>query len=84
MARVEGKQIDTLPSQMYGVQLDGTITKMAVDSDGKLKVSPMYFVENGNTLELWWNNCLVQSWTATIEQEAGSPFGLLLAITNAT
>jgi hypothetical protein len=23
------------------------------------------FVDNGNTLELWWNGTLVQSWTVT-------------------
>jgi hypothetical protein len=24
-----------------------------------------YFVKNGDTLELWWNGVLVQSWTYT-------------------
>jgi len=39
MAEREGYQIDTLPSQLYGRQSDGTVTKLAVDSDGKLIVS---------------------------------------------
>jgi hypothetical protein len=43
MANFEGKQKDTLPIQLYG--LDGsTIRKVAVDSNGKVKVTGGVFV----------------------------------------
>lgn len=40
-----------------------------------------YFVENGDTLELWWNGSLVQSWTVTPPATSGTPIGLLLVLT---
>jgi hypothetical protein len=39
------------------------------------------FVENGATLELWYYNQLVDSWTVVIP--TGRPIGLLLALTYA-
>ena len=42
-----------------------------------------YFVENGNTLELWWKEVVVQDWTVTPEAPpVGSPLGLLLVLTH--
>ena len=68
MANNEGQQVDTLPIQLYGH--DGLLVrKVAVDADGKLIITggggTIYFVENGNDLELWWNSTLVHSWTVT-------------------
>ena len=46
-----------------------------VDSSAK-------FVDNGNTLELWWKSTIVQTWTVSPTPPAsGSPIGLLLALT---
>ena len=39
------------------------------------------FVDNGDTLELWWNGMLVESWTHTIVVGTGNPIGLLLSLT---
>ena len=40
------------------------------------------FAVNGNTLELWWNGTLVQSWTVTpATPAAGNSIGLLLSLT---
>jgi hypothetical protein len=40
-----------------------------------------YFVENGNTLELWWKGVKVQQWTYTAAPPvAGSPFGAWLGL----
>lgn len=43
----------------------------------------VYFVENGNTLELWWNGSLVHSWTV-VPAMVGKPVGLLLSLTYAS
>jgi len=50
---------------------------------GKLDlVSETYFVENGDTIELWWNGSIVQSWTKALPTGgAGVPIGLLLSLT---
>jgi hypothetical protein len=51
-----------------------------------IPTSPTYsgYAANGNTLELWWNGALVQSWTYTpiAPDLTGQPWGLLLAITH--
>ena len=40
------------------------------------------YAANGNTLELWWNGMLVESWTVTpTTPPAGTPLGLLLTLT---
>ena len=38
-AKREGQQVDTLPSQMYGITSAGDVKKLSVDSDGKIIVS---------------------------------------------
>jgi hypothetical protein len=84
VANFEGHQKDTLPVQAYG--LDGlVIRKVAVDADGKVKITGITdrFVENGNTLELWWNGSLVHSWTVVPAGNVGKPMGLLLSLTYA-
>lgn len=44
------------------------------------------FAVNGNTLELWWNGTLVQSWTVTPVAPVltGQPMGMLLTLTYAS
>ena len=55
---------------------------------GNLPASPITsgFAENGNTLELWWNGLLVQSWTYTpvAADLTGQPWGLLLSLTHSS
>ena len=46
-------------------------------------VKDAYFLENGNTLELWWNGSLVHSWTVVPAGNVGKPMGLLLSLTYA-
>jgi len=40
-----------------------------------------YFVENGDTLELWFHDQLVDSWAVVLP--TGRPIGLLLSLTYA-
>jgi len=41
------------------------------------------FIEDGNTLELWYKSNLVQSWTVDGSgTQTGTPIGLLLALTH--
>jgi hypothetical protein len=42
MASYEGAQVDTLPIQLYGVDSDGVIRKLAVDSTGKIVLTAEY------------------------------------------
>jgi hypothetical protein len=96
MARREGQQVDTFPSQLYGIDSNGIVRKIAVDSTGKLVLSEDYFPyleegetttkngyykENGNTLELWWKSTLVASYTVIpAAPVVGSPFGAWLGL----
>ena len=40
----------------------------------------MYFLENGNTLELYWKSQKVQSWTYVPPTLTGQPFGAWLGL----
>lgn len=42
MASYEGRQVDTLPIQLYGVDSDGVIRKLAVDATGKIVLTAEY------------------------------------------
>ena len=42
--------------------LDRTV-QLALETIDEYKQLGLYFVENGNALELWWKTTLVQSWT---------------------
>jgi len=46
-----------------------------------------YFIENGDTLELWWKDEVVQCWTVSAvpvdPPPIGSGIGLLLTLTHA-
>ena len=58
---------------------NGTLTD---NGDGSISHTFPYFVENGNTLELWWKGLLVHSWTyIPAAPPVGSPMGLLLTLT---
>jgi hypothetical protein len=42
----------------------------------------IYFTENGNTLELWWNGSLVHSWTVTPVAPVGRRASLWFLLPN--
>lgn len=47
--------------------------------------SSFYFKENGYTVELWYRDVLVQSWTTSEPTTGvGQPMGLLLTLTYAS
>jgi len=49
---------------------------------GKFDAVNPYFKENGATLELWYKENLVHSWTIEVTAPVtGNPIGLLLALT---
>jgi len=95
MANAQGQQKDTLPVQAYGI--DGAvIRKIAVDSDGKVKISggkttdinripigdsDTYFnFVAPDTLQLIVNGQVAQQWVVS-QTNVGLPYGLLLTLT---
>ena len=93
MARAEGQQVDTLPMQMYGVDADGVIRKIKVNASGEFILSDkfvpyvdgnadVYYKKNGYTLELWFQDVMVTSYTIDEPDPpaVGTPFGAWLGL----
>jgi hypothetical protein len=80
------RQGAVVPDWATNVPLNETDPRSIHLDFGNLPATPITsgFAANGNTLELWWNGALVQSWTYTpvAPDLTGQPWGLLLAITH--
>jgi hypothetical protein len=73
---IKGSDVPSFEADPLSIHLDfGNLPDTPITSG---------FAINGNTLELWWNGLLVQSWTYSpvAPDLTGQPWGLLLAITH--